>query len=154
MAPRALDEQDDGIELGVLTTLAGYHLRRASNAFGDDFKRVLAGTGMRRALFAILSVVEANPGINQGATGRVLGIQRANMVALINELVDRGWVDRNVDAGNRRAFALTIGRAGSAKLAECHARIREHEEQMLSGLDAPDRRRLIELLAKIEAKDG
>jgi DNA-binding MarR family transcriptional regulator len=153
LAPQPLDEQDDGIELGVLTGLAGYHLRRASNAFGGDFTRALAGTGMRQALFAILSVVEANPGINQGAAGRVLGIQRANMVALINELVDKGWIDRNVDAGNRRAFALTIGRDGSAKLAECLERIRVHEEQMLSGLNATDRRQLMILLAKIEAKE-
>lgn len=153
MASQPLDTETESLELGVLTELAGYHLRRASGAFAADFSRVLAGTGMRQVLFGILSVVDANPGINQGAAGRMLGIQRANMVALINELVDKDWIERKVAADDRRAFALTMAPAGSAKLAECLARIRAHEEEMLSDLSAADRTRLITLLGKIEAKE-
>ncbi|MBO9714591.1 MAG: MarR family transcriptional regulator [Sphingomonas sp.] len=148
-----METENDGVELGVLTELVGYHLRRASSAFGGDFSRALSGTGMRQVLFGILSVVDANPGINQGAAGRVLGIQRANMVALINELVDDGWIERKVAAEDRRAFALTMTAAGKAKLGECLALIRAHEEEMLGDLTAADRNRLIALLSKIEAKE-
>jgi DNA-binding MarR family transcriptional regulator len=145
--------QNEHVELGVLTELVGYHLRRASSTFAGDFARALEGTGMRQVPFGILSVVDANPGINQGAAGRVLGIQRANMVAIINELVDRGWIERKVPAGDRRAFALAMTPAGKAQLAQSLARIREHEEQMLSGFDADDRAQLLSLLARIEAKE-
>ncbi|CAN5407574.1 MarR family winged helix-turn-helix transcriptional regulator [soil metagenome] len=148
----ALDDISD-TDLGALGDLAGYHLRRASGAFAADFARALTGTGMRQVLFGIMSVVAANPGINQGAVGRSLGIQRANMVALINELVDRGFVERLVSKEDRRAFALTLSKAGKAMLAESLIRIRKHEEEMLSDLTADDRETLIALLTRVEAKE-
>jgi DNA-binding MarR family transcriptional regulator len=149
--PQELPE--GGIDLGVLTKLAGYHLRRASGAFAADFARALDGTGMRQVLFGILSVVAANPGINQGAVGRSLGIQRANMVSLINELVDQKLVDRRVSKEDRRAFALLLSPLGQTRLEECMQRIRAHEEEMLADLNAADRSRLILLLTRIEARE-
>lgn len=143
---------DTGGELGLLGELVGYHLRRASAAFAVDFARALAGTGMRQVLFGILSVVSVNPGINQGAVGTHLGIQRANMVALINELVEMGLLERKTSDGDRRAFSLTASRAGSAMLAECLVRIRAHEAEMLSDLTPTERTRLMELLTKIRGK--
>ncbi|MEG3168050.1 MarR family transcriptional regulator [Sphingomonas sp. LB3N6] len=147
------DGAEEAVELGVLSGLAGYHLRRASGAFAADFLRALDGTGMRQVLFGILSVIAANPDINQGAVGRSLGIKRANMVALINELVDQELIERRVSAGDRRAFALRLSEAGVAKLAECIDRIGAHEEEMLSDLNLVDRTRLIALLTRIEAQD-
>ena len=144
---------DEAVTLGVLDGLAGYHLRRASGAVAADFHRALAGTGMRQVLFAILSVVAANPGINQGAVGRVLGIQRANMVALINQLVEAGSIERRTAANDRRAFALELTPAGLATMRECEGRIAAHEAAMLVDLAADERRTLIELLGRIEARE-
>ncbi|MEO9133236.1 MAG: MarR family transcriptional regulator [Sphingomonas sp.] len=143
---------DEEAPLGVLEQLAGYHLRRASGAFGADFARAVEGTGMRQVLFGILSVVGANPGINQGAAGRSLGIQRANMVTLINQLADVGLLDRQTAADDRRALALSLTAAGETMLEECLARIEVHEEHMLAGLTAAERRTLIGLLTKIEGR--
>ncbi|RZF61120.1 MarR family transcriptional regulator [Sphingomonas populi] len=153
MANLQEERPDDGVELGVLTDLAGYHLRRASAAFAADFARVLEGTGMRQVLFGVLSVVAANPDINQGMVGRSLGIQRANMVALINELVELNLVEREVAKDDRRAFALRLSPIGQDILAECIQRIRAHEEEMLSDLAHDERGRLIRLLMRIEAKE-
>lgn len=143
----------DAASLGALQSLVGYHLRRASNAFGSDFSRALAGTGMRQVLLGILSVVASNPGANQGAVGRALGIQRANMVALINDLVERGLVDREVAKTDRRAFSLTITAAGRKLLDDCLKRIAEHEAEMLADLSPAERDTLIDLLGRIEAKE-
>jgi DNA-binding MarR family transcriptional regulator len=153
MATLPQEGPDGGVELGVLTDLAGYHLRRASTAFTADFARALEGTGMRQVLFAVLSVVAANPDINQGMVGRSLGIQRANMVALINELVELNLVEREVSKGDRRAFALRLSQTGYDTLGECIRRIRVHEEEMLSDLAHDERDRLIRLLMRIEAKE-
>ena len=138
--------------LGPLDELAGFHLRRAFSAFGNDFARAVAGTGMRQVLFGILSVISANPGINQGNVGKALGIQRANMVTLVNELADRGLVLREVAPDDRRALSLTLTPAGAAIVEQTLARIRQHEERMLAGLSASERRRLLDLLRRIEAR--
>lgn len=141
-----------GVHLTVLDTLVGYHLRRASTVVANDFSRTVGELGLRQVLFGILSTIHDNPGINQGAAGRVLGIQRANMVSLVHELTELGLVDRLVAPEDRRAFALTLSDKGRALVEEGLARIRRHEAALLEDLDAGERETLIRLLGKIEAK--
>ncbi|MDR6850547.1 DNA-binding MarR family transcriptional regulator [Sphingomonas sp. BE123] len=140
-------------QVGALGPLVGYHLRRAFGAFAADFASAMEGTGMRQVLVGILAVVSGSPGINQGAVGRVLGIKRANMVSLINELVDMKLIERVVDPGDRRAFALTLTDAGARMLADCLARIEAHERAMLAGFSDAERATLLELLGRIERRD-
>ncbi|WCT75090.1 MarR family transcriptional regulator [Sphingomonas naphthae] len=147
-------ETGDGIGLGELDGLIGYHIRRASSVFGGTFVRAVTGTGLRQVPFGILSVVAANPGIKQGAAGRALGIQRANMVALINELVDAGLVDRRAADDDRRAFALSVTPRGAALLEDCTRRIKEQEAELLADFDETERILLIDLVRRIEAREA
>ena len=140
-----------GTALGPLEGFVGYHLRRASHLFGSDFARAMDGTGMRQVLFGILSVVSANPGINQGEVGRALGIKRANMVSLITELVDLGLLDRQADAEDRRAFALSLTGKGADVIADCLERLTAHEMRLMTGFAPGDRTALIDLLRRLEA---
>lgn len=140
----------EGVKLGVLGDLVGYHLRRASGRFGNDFTRSMKDTGVRQVTFAILSIIAANPRVSQGAVGRMLGIQRANMVALINELVDRCLVTRMVSPSDRRAFQLCVTTEGRALVERCKAVIHHHEERMLSTLSEDERAMLIALLQRVQ----
>ena len=139
--------------IGALGPLVGYHLRRAFGAFAGDFAASMEGTGMRQVLVGILAVVSGSPGINQGAVGRVLGIKRANMVSLINELVDAGLIARDVDPSDRRAFSLNITDTGRAMLTDCLARIDAHEQRMLAGFSEAEKAMLLELLGRIERSE-
>lgn len=145
---------EDAVSVGVLADLIGYHMRRASAVMASDFSRALESTGIRQVLFGILSIVDANPGINQGTVGRMLGIQRANMVAPVNEMAERGWIDRQVDPSDRRACILSLTDAGQTMFRRALERIRAHEAHVLSDLDNADRRQLIDLLARIEAREN
>jgi len=140
------------LKIGKLSRLAGYHLRRASTIFALDFRDAVQGTGMRQVLIGILAVVQANPGVNQGAVGTLLGIKRANMVALINELVELGLLERTVPPADRRAFSLTITPAGDAMLDKCLRMIARHETQLLGPLSEAERQTLLDLLARIDAR--
>ncbi|MCW3848630.1 MarR family transcriptional regulator [Sphingomonas sp. LB-2] len=138
------------IKIGALEPLAGYHLRRASAAFAVDFTIAMEGTGLRQVTFAVLSIVAANPGINQGTVGHILGIKRANMVALINELIEKGLIDRLTDPRDRRAFALRTTASGENAMRDATARIHAHEERMLAGFSEADKAALLTLLERIE----
>lgn len=140
-------------EIGALDPLVGYHLRRASSAFSADFAVAMDGTGMRQVLVGILAVIAGSPDINQGAVGKVLGIKRANMVSLINELADAALIDRKTDPGDRRALVLNITGAGQAVLKDCLARIAAHEQRMLAGFSDEEKARLLELLGRIERRE-
>ncbi len=145
--------QDDTNPIGALAPLVGYQLRRASAAFAVNFAHAVEGTGMRQGLFGILAVVSDQPGINQGAVGRLLGVKRANMVALINELVDRGLIARDVDPNDRRAFLLSLTDGGRTMLQTCLTRIDAHEREMLAGFSFAERAMLLELLGRIERRE-
>lgn len=145
---------DEKVKLGPLGDLVGYHMRRASSIIGTDFARAMAGTGMRQVLFGILSIVDANPGINQGSVGRALGIQRANMVSLVNELIDAGYVTREVTPEDRRAFSLSLSEAGRARLVQSLATIRKHETAVLADLSVAERKTLIALIDRIRSAEN
>ena len=143
---------DEDIEARYLSGVVGFWLRQASNAMSADFARHMEGTGMRPVLVAILSVIDENPGLNQGQLGRALGVQRANMVSLVGTLAERGLVDRRDAPGDRRAFALHLTRKGEKMLAECRGRIAAHEEHMLEPLSIRERAQLLDLLKKVETR--
>ncbi|WP_226896150.1 MarR family winged helix-turn-helix transcriptional regulator [Polymorphobacter sp. PAMC 29334] len=145
------DDLESPVDLGALGNFAGYHLRRAAVAFAANFANAMQTTKIRQVQFGIMSVIAANPGMNQGTVGRALGIQRANMVTLINELVDRDLVARNGSVGDRRVVSLSLTTAGEAALADCITHIVPHEEAMLAHLDAHEREQLIVLLDRIAA---
>lgn len=147
-------EEKDAVGPGVLDTLVGYQMRRLSMLFSGDFAQAVGDLGLRQILFGILSIVGDHPGINQGAVGRVLGVQRANMVSLVNELVDRDLVERQVAKEDRRAFALRLTPGGAACMAEAVDRIRRHEDVLLTRLTETERATLLRLLRRIgEAAD-
>jgi DNA-binding MarR family transcriptional regulator len=79
-------------------------------------------------------------------------IQRANMVAPVNEMAERGWIDRQVDPSDRRAFILSLTGAGHEMFLRALARIRAHEANVLRDLSVADRQQLIDLLARIESR--
>lgn len=140
---------EEEVRLGNLAGLVGYRLRRASGAMDADFLRSMEGTGMRPVLFGMLSVIDANPGISQSMLGRTLGVQRANMVPLANDLVDRGLVERRMAPNDKRAFALRLTDTGRALLGECLGRVHSHEGRALEKLSPAERTQLLDLLAKI-----
>lgn len=141
------------VRFGILTELVGFHIRRAANVVMLDYKETFADTGIRPILLAILSIVDANPGIYQGRVGEALGIRRPNMAALATELEERGLIRRKVPATNRRALCLTLSDKGRKILAACLQKARAHERRVLSGFTNDERAILTALLARITTKD-
>ncbi|QJU58338.1 winged helix-turn-helix transcriptional regulator [Sphingomonas sp. AP4-R1] len=139
--------------LGVLDTLVGYHLRRASAVLGNDFTDAVGNEGMRQVPFAILSVIAANPGIRQGEVGITLGIQSANMVALVTDLINAGYVDRRQSFEDRRAFELELTAAGKKMLERCTKLLQEYQERLLADFSNEERSVLLSLVRRIEARE-
>ena len=90
-----------------LAKLCGYLLQRASTAALTDLNRRLAPLGLRHAGVAMLMLIEARPGITQSQAGRILDIQRANMVAFVARLEALGVIRRKPVDGRSQALELT-----------------------------------------------
>ncbi|MGE4481969.1 MarR family winged helix-turn-helix transcriptional regulator [Acidocella sp.] len=130
-----------------LESLLGYQLRRASQAMLADLAAELADLDLRVTDMSVLLVIETNPDITQSEIGRVLAIQRANMVPLITQLERRGLVRRGATIGRAQALRLTA--AGRALARDCHKRVAEHEGHYLADLSKTRRGTLLNLLRTI-----
>lgn len=153
MSNQEPDRADDGeateVRSPLLENLVGYGLRRATNTVTADFMATLGDLGMRPVLFAMLVVVRENPGINQTSLGRSLGIQRANLVPLVNELAGRALVERRTQPRDKRAFALYLTGDGETLLEDAERRVEAHEHRILADLSPAERNTLRDLLARI-----
>lgn len=113
-----------------LMNLCGYVLRRASVSALAELNEGLAPLKLRHADVAMLMLVQSSPGITQSQAGRILDIQRANMVAFVARLEDRGVIERQQLDGRSQALALT-GRGRT--LLERARRVVDAHETLLLG---------------------
>jgi DNA-binding MarR family transcriptional regulator len=137
---------DAAIDLGRLPQIVGYMLRRAQLAAFQDFLRSYAEAEIRPAQYAVLTVIERNPGLRQSQVSTALGIKRANLVALLDSLESRGLAKRVPVATDRRSYALHLTDAGTAlmgKLADINA---AHEKRVSAKIGENGRRELLKLL--------
>ncbi len=113
-----------------LASLPGYLLRRASSASLAELNRKLAEIGINHVDASLLMLTGANPGLNQSEAGRILGIQRANMVPLVSRNEARGLLRRQKLDG--RSQALFLSSTGEDILQTVHKIADRHEAMLIA----------------------
>jgi DNA-binding MarR family transcriptional regulator len=102
----------------------------------------------------ILRFVSVSGGISQQALAGHLGILPSRLVALIDQLEERGLVERRPDPGDRRSYALYITDKGRDAMKAVGRVARDHQEVLLAALEPEERDRLASLLARVAAQQG
>jgi DNA-binding MarR family transcriptional regulator len=128
--------------LAFLLSQVGIHAAR-------QFAERLAEVDLQPPLFRILNLVDAAEGRSQRAIGEAIQAPPSRMVALVDELEQRGLVERRPNPGDRRIRALYLTRKGRQQLARGREIAAAHEEQLTMGMAAADRERLTGLLQQI-----
>ena len=77
------------LDLGELSDLLGYALKRAQLRLYEDFLKCVAPLQLTPAQFSVLLLLEKNPGRNQTEVAGALGILRPNFVAMLDGLESR-----------------------------------------------------------------
>src|ERR1700716_4160937 len=81
------------LQLGELSELLGYSLKRAQLKVFEDFLRCVAPLQLTPAQFSVMLLLDNNPGRNQTEIANTLGILRPNFVAMLDGLESRElWV--------------------------------------------------------------
>lgn len=113
------------------------------------FAERIAEAGLTPPLFRVLNLVAAAEGRSQQAIAAAIEIPPSRMVALVDELEQRGLVERRPDVNDRRVRALFLTAEGKRCLARGREIAAKHEEEMTQGMKPADRKRLVDLLQKI-----
>jgi DNA-binding MarR family transcriptional regulator len=86
---------------------------------------------------------------SQAALGRRGGIDRSDVVAAINELVEGGLVERARDPADRRRNVVTITPAGVGQLRRLDKVLAGIQDELLAPLSSEDRDELARLLRRV-----
>ncbi|MCP2280632.1 DNA-binding transcriptional regulator, MarR family [Nocardia amikacinitolerans] len=112
-------------------------------------ERALEDTGSRRHHYALLTTLREFGPASQADLGRRTRIDRSDIVAALNDLADRGFVERNPDPGDRRRNIVTLTRSGARHLDDLDGRLDTAQDELLAALSAAERRQLVGLLTRI-----
>lgn len=128
-------------------------LRKASQKVTGVAEVMLAPLGITLRQFGILSVIGAEPGLNQRAVGGKLRIDRTTIVSLIDELERTGLVERR-RGSDRRTFALYLTGQGHALAQQAQSRLAQVHDVFLRPLSEEERATLRALLLRLVVDDG
>src|SRR6266851_3874526 len=120
--------ESGALQMGELSELLGYSLKRAQLKIFEDFIRCVAPLQLTPAQFSVLLLLDKNPGRNQTEIANTLGILRPNFVAMLDALESRDLPDdveragifrdvlyeRAIDLDLVERKALQIGQRGIA----------------------------------------
>ena len=132
--------------LGVLENHVGYFLRRAQISVFQDFIGTLAEVDIGPAQYSVLVVIGANEGPSQAEVAETLGIERARLVRMLDDLERRGLTQRQPSATDRRSHALALTQSGQKILKRAKALAASHEVRLQARLGAAHHKVLLDTL--------
>src|SRR4030088_3135205 len=142
--------ESTALQLGELSALLGYSLKRAQLKVFEDFLRCVAPLQLTPAQFSVMLLLDKNPGRNQTEIANTLGILRPNFVAMLDGLESRDLCARIRSTNDRRSHILVLTEKGRAVLARAKKLVAAKHEARLNELLGPaNRAALLTMLAKI-----
>jgi DNA-binding MarR family transcriptional regulator len=141
-----VDGDDDVGEIG---SIVGFHLRLAHGAVYRHFTETFADLGLTQKQVSILWLIDDHPEIAQTDLARLMRMDRATTMAIVNRLQARDLLVRGKSALDGRKQTLQLTKDGEAILSDAKTAIAEHEAWLKARFSAAEVAKLIELLARI-----
>ena len=136
---RAAPEADEPVRLGRLGDTIGFHLRLAQAASFRPFKRHAGVRDLRPGWFAVLSLIDDNPGITPIALSRASGRDKSTITPILRDLTRNRLIRRTPVPGDRRSYALHLTEAGREALAHLVAAAEATTASSRDRRDGPER---------------
>jgi DNA-binding MarR family transcriptional regulator len=118
------------------------------------FAELIASIDLTPPHAGILRAIASEPGRSQQALSGQLGLLPSRVVAYVDELEDRGYVERRRNPEDRRLHALYLTASGKKIMSKIGELGRQHEKLMTAGLNAEQRDTLRQLLSIVADHQG
>jgi DNA-binding MarR family transcriptional regulator len=125
----------------LLKRLAWVVKERAGGAFGS--------TGLSPYHYAVLALLDEQPPETQAMIADALGYDRSHLVGLLDELEERGLLERKRDPSDRRRHLVSLTSEGRRALGRLRAVVKQVDDEFLAPLDPGEREALHGLLLKL-----
>jgi DNA-binding MarR family transcriptional regulator len=132
-----------------LISSTSFLLKRLGFAVKDKAMEAYERSGLHPYHHAVLAVLDEGSRETQGAIADALGYDRGQLVGLLDELEDRGLVERRRDPADRRRHIVRLNPAGKRALAKLRALARQLDDDFLASLDEDERAQLHALVLRL-----
>jgi DNA-binding MarR family transcriptional regulator len=132
-----------------LASAPGFLLSWNGQRIARHFAAALEPLGLRPPHFGVMTLIEANPGSAQRELVERSMIDASTMVAVIDELEQRGLAERRPDPGDRRKRAVYLTAAGKRTLQRARTAALDTAKTMFDRLDQRELETLTKLLRKL-----
>jgi DNA-binding MarR family transcriptional regulator len=139
---------------GKPTSGAAFLLAQVGAHAARLFAERIAALGLTPAHAGIFRILSATPGMTQKELAAALGTLPNRIVGLVDELQDKGLIERKVQAQDRRRHALEITEAGRKMNEALGVTARSHEAALLEALSEDERAQLASLLQRVADQQG
>ncbi len=136
------------------TESVGFLLRQLGFLSTSLFAEQLANVELTAAHAGILRAIAAEPGRSQHSLSTYLRLVPGRLVGYLDELEERGYIERRRNSGDRRRNALYLTAEGKKLMRKIACFARQHEDQLTSGLGPEEFRSLRDLLATMAQHQG
>ncbi len=140
---------DPSLDYGLLPSLTGFALRRASLLDFSRFGDAVGDKAITPLRYSILEVVGANPGLQQVQLAEILGLSKPAATIAIDFWEARNCVVRRKADGDRRSHGVWLTESGEQNLAELRRLVSEHDRQLTHALTGEELANLLACLKRI-----
>jgi MarR family transcriptional regulator, transcriptional regulator for hemolysin len=113
---------------------------------------ILAEHGVTMWGYIVLSALARADGSamrTQAALARAIGADKTRIIPVLDDLQERGYIERQPDPADRRVHLLALSGAGRDVHGAVRAAIRREEERLLGRLPAADRAAFLRVLQEL-----
>ena len=121
--------------MAFLLAQLGHH---AASLFAEQ----MASIDLTPPHAGILRAIASDPGRSQQALSGQLGLLPSRVVAYVDDLEDRGYVERRRNPEDRRLHALYLSASGKKLMQKIGDLARQHDRRLTAGLDDDQRETL------------
>ena len=133
----------------VLQDQIGHLLRRAHQRATQIFLETFEQASLTPTQWAALAMLAEEGAASQNALGRMTAMDPATIQGVIRRLEERGLITREPDPDDKRRTKLRLSEEGEALVHEVTALGTRVTERTLAPIDPEDRRKFLEMLAKL-----
>lgn len=132
-----------------MTALPSWLLAQAAASSGRTVGAALASTGAHRSQYAVLAALDEHGPSSQTELSDSVGLDRSDLVRLLDTLVADDLVVREPDPDDRRRNRIVLTPAGDARLRELDGVLASAQAEVTAALSDAERERLVALLRKL-----
>src|SRR2546421_7877248 len=101
--------------------------------------------------YVVLTALAEQPTRTQAALAHAIGADKTRIIGVLDDLQERGLIQRQPDPADRRVRVLSLTRAGRRVHRSAQAAIQAREDRLLARLSAADRRGFLRALETLSA---